>query len=650
MKRVILLLSIGFFISNQLLATTKTWTAGAVVNNWLNDTSWTPFGQPTTADDVIIPSGSLVPANGFYCYMKTCSLQGNAIIDLNANFQVIDSILISQNAVLNWTGGELNGGGKMRNKGTINILNNAWFCVVQGNNVINNEGAINLPMVNSTTNTSNFAILNGTINNLATGIIDVKGDGNALYVSTGSLHQVNNWGVIKKTAGSGNNDLSVFLHNYPSGKIEVNSGSVKLVNYIDTLEGGVYNVAAGSQLIVNAETYYYGSLSGVLNGEFVLQGTIRVPTTASFDFTGASNVLWNNGELSNGGVLTNNSKMIISPVCGLCAKYNGLTTLLNNNEVTIMNNSLVMGTGLFTNNATGIVTLNDGAGFYRYLGGTHALTNFGLIQKISGTGSTDIDLDSMTNFGVIECNSGTLKINSWGPNHFINRSNGTIKGNAAYEFPGNQYVNHGITSPGGTTIDTLWINNNSYFYSSDSSVLDIQLNGTLQGVTYDYLNITNGNANFAGKVNVTLGYAPTITDTFIVATCSGSIISCTIDSMAVDTFNNVVYTFNVECVNNNALKLSVKHISVPLHIENLNALNKVLVYPNPTTDFIHMKFPENMARLNVSISNSMGQVFFNHTYTNTINETIDVSNLAKGIYFIETKMDGIEHVTKFMKE
>jgi hypothetical protein len=650
MKRVILFLSIGFFISNQLLAITKTWTAGAVVNNWLNDTSWTPFGQPTTADDVIIPSGSLVPANGFYCYMKTCSLQGNAIIDLNANFQVIDSILISQNAVLNWTGGELNGGGSMRNKGTVNILNNTWFCVVQGNNVIYNEGTINLPMVNSTTNTSNFAILNGTINNLATGIIDIKGDGNSFYVSTGTLHQVNNWGVIKKTAGTGNNDFSIFLHNYPSGKIDVNSGTIKLVNYIDTLEGGTYNVASGSQLIINTEAYYYGSLSGVLNGEFVLQGNIRVPTTASFDFTGTSNVVWNNGELSNGGTLTNNAKMMISPICGLCAKYNGTCIFINNDEVSIMNNSLVMGTGFFTNNVTGIVTLHDGAGFYRYLGGTHALTNYGLIQKIGGSGSTDIDLDSIINNGIIECNSGTLKINSWGPNHFINRSIGTIKGNAAFEFPGNQYVNHGITSPGGITADTLWINNNSFYNTTDSSVLDIQLNGNTQGVTFDYLNITNGNANFAGKVKVQLGYAPSLADTFIVAKCSGAITSCTIDSVAVDTFNNVVYMFKVECVNNNALKLSMKHISDPLHVDNLNTLNKFSMYPNPTNDFIHVKFTENITHLKVSITNSTGQVLFNHTYANTQHECIDVSTFAKGIYFIETRMDGIEYVTKFVKE
>lgn len=649
MKKLFLLLGIICCISVQGFAATKTWTATAVVNDWMNDTSWTPFGQPTTTDDVIIPDGSVVPANGFYCYMNTCIMQGNAVIELNANFQVVDSILIPQNAIFNWNGGEFNGGGKMRNKGTINILNSGWFCVVQGNNVINNEGVINLPMVNSTTNTSNFAIQNGTINNLATGIIDVQGDGNALYVSTGSVHQVNNWGTIKKSGGIGNNDYSVFLNNYSSGIIEVNTGSVKLVNYIDTLDGGTYNVAAGSQFIVNTETYYSGSLSGLLNGEFVLQGTIRVPTTASFDFTGTSNVLWKNGELSNGGTLTNNFKMIIDPTCGLCAKYNGSTSLVNNSDLTIVNNNLVMGTGFFTNNLAGVLTLNDGAGFYRYLGGSHALTNYGHIQKLTGTGPTDIDLDSITNMGTIECNSGTMRINSWSLNHFVNRSSGIIQGNSAFEFPGNQYSNNGITSPGGSSIDTLWINNNSYYISGDSSVLDIQIDGTTQGVTYDFLNITNGNAVFAGRVNVTLGYTPAIGDTFIVAKCSGNIIGCTIDTVAIDTFNNVVYTFRVECVYDNALKLSLINAS-PVGVDDLNALNQLSIFPNPANDYIYLELPQAISNLYVTIYNSMGQEILNYSYIDGKNEPLDIRDFAKGIYFLKAKIDGLDAVYQFVKE
>ncbi len=637
------------FISVKLFATTKTWSPTAFKNYWDNDTSWAPFGKPQLGDDVIIPTGNTVDASGFYCFMATCVLQGNAVLNLQENFQVIDSVLISPLATLNWTGGEFNGGGTMRNKGTINILNNAWFCVVQGNNKINNEGTINFPMVNSTTNTSNFALLNGTINNLATGIMDIKGDGNTLYVSTGSLHQVNNWGTIKKTAGTGNNDFAINLHNYPSGKIEVNSGSIQLVNYTDTLEGGVYNIATGSQFIVSAQTYFYNSLTGVLNGAFVLKNHIRVPTTASFDFTGPSHVVWNSGELSNGGVLTNNSKMMVDPTGG-GARYNGLTTLINNNDITIKNNTIYMGNGFFTNNASGVVKIKDGGGFYRYLGGNHALKNYGLIQKNDGAGIAEIDLDSITNLGTIECNSGTIRINSWAPKHFKNTIGGIIKGNAAFEFPGNQYQNQGITSPGGISTDTLWINNNSHYNTTGSSVLDIQINGNAQGVTNDYLNITNGNATFAGKVKVTLGYAPAITDTFIVAKCSGSINSCTIDSIALDTFDNVVYTFKVMCIYNNALQLSVKSISNPLEINVLNSLNHALIYPNPAKDILYLELPKTLPHVNVSIYDIMGNVINDFNFTDISNQSIDISKYSNGIYFIKLKIDASQKVYKFVKE
>lgn len=40
-------------------------------------------------------------------------------------------------------------------------------------------------------------------------------------------------------------------------------------------------------------------------------------------------------------------------------------------------------------------------------------------------------------------------------------------------------------------------------------------------------------------------------------------------------------------------------------------MNRVSIYPNPANDFIQVKFPENMAHINVSITNSTGQVLFN---------------------------------------
>lgn len=816
MKKPLLLFCLMLVGAFYASAITNTWTGAGVVKKWDNDTNWSLSHKPLVTEDVVIPTGYTVDAIGFYCYMKTFTLQGTSVLNLEENFQVTDTALIASSATLNWTSGEFNGGGKMRNKGTINILNSIWFCVVQGNNVINNEGTINLPIV-SGTSTSNFMIQNGIINNLSTGIIDIKGDGSSLSVSTGSLHNVNNWGIIKKTGGTGITDLSINFHNFPAGKVEVNSGTLNFVNYndtlesgtynvstgcklgmasttqysgtlagtlkgpfkitghlqvpttatfdfsgtasvhwsggymvyggtltnnskmiidpvsyvwlqdgnklvntdsiqlmgslgirtgsiitnqyggvfefpnnngfmssgssflnhglllksggngtnnsdisfhnfsdgtvridsgaiqfnnyIDTIEGGTFNVATGAKFIMNAETYYSGSLKGLLNGEYVLEGgSIRFPTTASFDFTGSGHVRWNSGGMFNSGTLTNNSKMLIQPQCWNCATINWGTMLNNNGTIEIKNNSLGLA-GVVNNYSSGVININDDAGFFSAGASVpyHVLNNYGLISKASGAGNSFIDLDSITNMGTIECNSGTIKINSSGANHFINRSSGIIKGIAAFEFPGsqyasNKYTNNGITSPGGNIIDTLWINNNSYYYTSDSSVLDIQINGTTQGVTYDYLNITNGNANFAGKVKVTLGYAPVLGDTFIVATCSGSTLGCTIDSTAKADFGAYGYHFKVECVRNNALKLSVKGITTG--IQNIDLENGISVYPNPSSDFVSIKNNSKLAIKSIQIMNTMGQVVKTVDADNNM-ISISLQELAAGNYFIK---------------
>ena len=195
-----------------------------------------------------------------------------------------------------------------------------------------------------------------------------------------------------------------------------------------------------------------------------------------------------------------------------------------------------------------------------------------------------------------------------------------------------KYKNNGITSPGGNSIDTLWINNNSQYHTTDSSVLDIQINGTTQGVTYDYLNVTNGNADFAGKVKVTLGFAPAIADTFIVVTCSGSITSCTIDSTTTATFGTYSYLFKVECVRNNALKLSVKAITTG--IQNIDLENGISVYPNPSSDFININNNGQIAIRSIQIMSTIGQVV-KTVDANSNNMSISLQELAAGNYFIK---------------
>ena len=75
-------------------------------------------------------------------------------------------------------------------------------------------------------------------------------------------------------------------------------------------------------------------------------------------------------------------------------------------------------------------------------------------------------------------------------------------------------------------------------------------------------------------------------------------------------------------------------------IDNLNAFS---FYPNPSTNniFIESKFKIN----SIDVINTIGQILFN-----TINNSINISELAVGIYFIQVNFnDGRTAVQSFVK-
>ncbi len=71
-------------------------------------------------------------------------------------------------------------------------------------------------------------------------------------------------------------------------------------------------------------------------------------------------------------------------------------------------------------------------------------------------------------------------------------------------------------------------------------------------------------------------------------------------------------------------------------VSELNLNQSVIVYPNPTSDFIHIDFQQSYAECKISLVNSLGQTVYEEkpTQMNAGNKSIDVSHLAKGIYFV----------------
>ena len=81
----------------------------------------------------------------------------------------------------------------------------------------------------------------------------------------------------------------------------------------------------------------------------------------------------------------------------------------------------------------------------------------------------------------------------------------------------------------------------------------------------------------------------------------------------------------------------------PNGIADVNDIQKLNVYPNPTNDFIHF-FENSFASGSYEITNLEGQILMMGNYQNQINK-IDVQNLPKGLYIIRVK-DSFE---KFLK-
>jgi hypothetical protein len=76
--------------------------------------------------------------------------------------------------------------------------------------------------------------------------------------------------------------------------------------------------------------------------------------------------------------------------------------------------------------------------------------------------------------------------------------------------------------------------------------------------------------------------------------------------------------------------------------------NNILLYPNPTSELLHIETKINEV-FKISVFNQLGQEVVKKTELNE-NKSIDVSNLSKGLYFLNIDSeDGNTQTIKFIK-
>ncbi|NRA91073.1 MAG: T9SS type A sorting domain-containing protein [Psychroserpens sp.] len=495
----------------------------------------------------------------------------------------VDDLSITTNVVLQFTGngvlsnqgGEIVGGGTITNESTIEFLtgtvNIEDGSTLDNNGILNFEGGADLRLDP-----------NSTLNNNASGVIEIFSNSSEIS-SLGVVDNTrtfNNSGLLRVSLPNPSDTASVGItFNNNNGTIDVTNGNFNL-NYFNTvLNNGTYNISSTGSLGWLFPLTAEGTLSGNLDGTIDWRADLLVPTNATFNFTGNGIIDWIAGDLDGGGTF-NNENTIVKTAGGSKRIENG-TTFNNNGEFRqIVGGTISIGTNsVLNNNSGGIIDLEaSSSGFSSFGVAPNVLNNQGTIISDSDTNNTVFSVQ-VNNTGIIDVVQNIMLFNGLGS--LTNNSIGIIKGQGVVNLPSG-FINDGIISPGASPGNLTFVND---YNSSNTSVFDIELNGTDQGVNYDLITI-DGDADLEGTINVSLGFNPSINDEFVVLETDGAgdtINTCNLPNLVSASFGGFEYDFDVICRNNNELVLAVTNETLSLDDLDTTSFN---LYPNPSKNLI----------------------------------------------------------------
>ena len=403
MKRLLLLTLLCF--STAIAIAQTTWTGAGANTNWNNTDNWDTNLVPTASDDVIIPTGFTVTLN-VASTVKSFDVQGNSTFNMNTNITFSEPSTIGVNAIVNWAGGTINGGGStLTNNGTINT--GSTNVVLNGITTINNENAINLTGIGDI-----FIGTDSTINNNAAGTIDFQFSGSNISASGIAPRILNNTGLIKTSfAGTDFANIGVEFTNN-GGTIQVEGGTLNLANSNIVLNGGIYNVFVDANLDWDTALEISGVFTGNIAGTLNWRQTVTVTTTATFNFGGTEIINWLGGNVDGGGTLTNQSKIHTNSANVIVT--NG-STLINQDTINLTAaGDIFIGTNSAVNNEIGAVIdfQFNGSGISASGIPPRNLNNTGLIKTSfpGGTDSALIAVEFTNNDGTIQVENGILNL------------------------------------------------------------------------------------------------------------------------------------------------------------------------------------------------------------------------------------------------
>jgi hypothetical protein len=385
---------------------------------------------------------------------------------------------IMNNGTFEWAAGS----GRLRAGNGATFVNNGTFND-RASNVVNNDyGNTSLVFTNGP---------GATYNKLSTGDTNFQ----VPFVNSGTVNVAS--GSLLLNANGTFNSGAVFTG---TGTTQLKSGTFT-VNGLVTTDNLVLAGAslAGTPQFRGVFTFNNGVLASGATTTIAADGVMVMSSTADHDLPGHS--LVNNGVINwTGGRIRGGN--------GASITNNGTFNDLSSNTV---NNDYGNAALTFTNSTTGVYS-KSGAGTTTF---SVPFANLGLLSVSAGS---IVFSSTFTNSGGISLSHGaTAQFSS--PLSFgtSNPLSGTGTINAPAVTAG------GLVSPGNSP-GTLTLTGNLTLLST--SALLIELGGTAQGSTYDFLNV-GGSAVLGGKLNVTFsgGFQSSVLSTDVFTVVSSSSLS-----------------------------------------------------------------------------------------------------------------------------
>lgn len=200
------------------------------------------------------------------------TIQGgmNGTLNISANINVDPGTIATLNlfgiGTINWLQKSLQGGGTLINKNVINLTTNQ-IKRIQQNSIFQNEGRLNF------TSIGDLFIEDGSLNNTSLGIIDLQTDSGNIGWATGTIHSLNNEGIIMRTSSSGIASISANTVN--SGIIEIQSGELEFLGsqgFSNQINGIVKGIGVIDLPLVSNFTNDGTFSPGLSPGTLIVQG------------------------------------------------------------------------------------------------------------------------------------------------------------------------------------------------------------------------------------------------------------------------------------------------------------------------------------------------------------------------------------------